>query len=406
MLALDGQDRRARCRPRRGDHRFDERGHDRPGRVLVDRPVEADDAAERRQRVGLARADVGLGNRGARRRAARVGVLDDHRRRLAELQHDARRGVEVEQVGERQLLALEHRPARRGPSPAIERVPRRGLVRVLAVAQVAQLVARRRRGDRAPAAPPPASRGTRRRATVTSAERRGNRRVVSCRCARRRGARARSGTPRSGRRSRSSSASTAGVIARGHHDEHIAEILGSRAHQARPADVDLLDRDRRNECRAAPRSPRTGYRLTTTRSTRPMPCCSAALEVLGMMAAGQDAAVDLRVQRLDAAVHHLGKPGDVRNVDYRQAGIGQRLGGPAGRDQLESAATQTAAERQRRPDLSDTLRMALFMGDVSGIDTKCNRRVEFPRGPSYRTRKAAQCGLFCARTGAIRPRSG
>ena len=51
----------------------------------------------------------------AGRRAAGIGVLDHAGRRLAELEHDARGGVEIEQVGEGQLLALQDRAARRAP---------------------------------------------------------------------------------------------------------------------------------------------------------------------------------------------------------------------------------------------------------------------------------------------------
>ena len=49
------------------------------------------------------------------------------------------------------------------------------------------------------------------------------------------------------------------------------------------------------------------------------------LEVVGTMAPGEDAAVDLRVQRLDAAVHHLGKAGHVGDVDDRQPGVREGL---------------------------------------------------------------------------------
>ena len=80
-----------------------------------------------------------------------------------------------------------------------------------------------------------------------------------------------------------------------------------------------------------------GYRLTTTRSTRPMPCCVGELQVLGMMAAREDAAVDLGMERLDPAVHHFGKAGDIADVDHRQPRLGQGLGRAAGRDQLEAA---------------------------------------------------------------------
>jgi hypothetical protein len=65
-------------------------------------------------------------------------VLDHDRRRLAELEDDTCGRIEVEQVGVRQFLALEHvggsEPGRR-----LFRVPRRHLVRVLSVAQVTHL---------------------------------------------------------------------------------------------------------------------------------------------------------------------------------------------------------------------------------------------------------------------------
>ena len=92
-------------------------------RLGVERAVEADDAAERRERIGLARADVRLGGVAPVADAARIGVLDDHRGRLVELERDARGGVEIEQVRVRQLLALVDLP--RAPSPrAWPRIPR------------------------------------------------------------------------------------------------------------------------------------------------------------------------------------------------------------------------------------------------------------------------------------------
>ena len=54
-----------------------------------------------------------------------------------------------------------------------------------------------------------------------------------------------------------------------------------------------------------------GYRFTTTRSISVMPCCGRGREIVGSAAAREDAAVHQWVQRLDAAVHHLRKPGDV-----------------------------------------------------------------------------------------------
>ena len=86
--------------------------------------LSADDAAERGEAVRRrARARRHRPPSSPSRRAARVGVLDHRRRRLVELEDDARRGVEVEQVRVRQLLALQDcrlapKPSRRPASPA------------------------------------------------------------------------------------------------------------------------------------------------------------------------------------------------------------------------------------------------------------------------------------------------
>ena len=128
--------------------------------------------------------------------------------------------------------------ARRGRRGLVG-VPGGRLVRVLAVPQIAH----------ASAAPSVIDAGaSRSRATgerrVPSRDRRERRRRSRCRtrrCARRPCAPARSGTPASVRRRRSSCLEHRGVVGRRHDHEHVAEVLGGRAHQARPADVDLLD---------------------------------------------------------------------------------------------------------------------------------------------------------------------
>ena len=74
--------------------------------------------------------------RRAGRHAARIGVLDHGRGRLVELQHQPRRRVEVEQVGIGELLAL-HDHGRAETGAVAHRVPRRRLMGILAVAQVA-----------------------------------------------------------------------------------------------------------------------------------------------------------------------------------------------------------------------------------------------------------------------------
>ena len=67
-------------------------------------------------------------------------------------------------------------------------------------------------------------------------------------------------------------------------------------------------------------------------------------QVVGPIAAGENAAVKRRMQRLHAAVHHLGKAGQVGDARDGQAGLGQRASGAARRDQLEAARGETAAQ--------------------------------------------------------------
>ena len=73
----------------------------------VDRTVQRDDAAEGGEAIGIAGAHVRVGRRTAGRGAARVGVLDDDGSGFVELQHDASRRIEIEQIGVRQFLALQ-----------------------------------------------------------------------------------------------------------------------------------------------------------------------------------------------------------------------------------------------------------------------------------------------------------
>ena len=119
-----------------GRHDLDEVLQDERGERAVHAAADRDDAAERRERVARERAAEGLGDGVADGRAARVVVLDDDGGRAVEVARERDGGVEVEQVVEGELLALEHleaddRVRRRVGLP----VERRALVRVLAVAQ-------------------------------------------------------------------------------------------------------------------------------------------------------------------------------------------------------------------------------------------------------------------------------
>ncbi len=64
-----------------------------------------------------------------------------------------------------------------------------------------------------------------------------------------------------------------------------------------------------------------------------------------------------RVQGLDPAVDHLGKAGDIRNADDRQAGGRQGPRGPPGRHQVHPRAARAEA-KGTNPVLSETLSSA------------------------------------------------
>ena len=66
--------------------------------------------------------------------------------------------------------------------------------------------------------------------------------------------------------------------------------------------------------------------------------------VLAQIAPRQQPAVDLRVQRLDAAVEHLGKAGVVGDLGDWQAAVGEQLRGAAGGQKPDAQRVQAAGE--------------------------------------------------------------
>ena len=67
-------------------------------------------------------------------------------------------------------------------------------------------------------------------------------------------------------------------------------------------------------------------------------------DMFGVVADGEQAAMDLGVQRLDAAVHHFGEAGKVGNIHHLKACFAQRLGGAAGRHQFNAMFAQRRAQ--------------------------------------------------------------
>ena len=134
-----------------------------------------------------------------------------------------------------------------------------------------------------------------------------------------------------------------GIAGRADDNEHVAEVLGGGADQAGPADVNLLDQIVEGNPRLR-RSLDERIEVDAHEIDQADAMRIGRGEVFGMRSAREDAAMNLGVQRLDAAVHHLGKAGDVRHVAHRQAGVGQGPRRPAGGDEFEATLGEAAGK--------------------------------------------------------------
>src|SRR5438132_552092 len=126
------------------DDRLVERPLHGLGELARHDPVRPDDPAERRDRVAHESAPVRLRDLVVRCYAARVLVLDDRDGRLSEVDRDSPRRVDVQHVVEARGLAVQLLHRRHRAIFTAHRVHRRLLVRVLAIAQVADLAERER----------------------------------------------------------------------------------------------------------------------------------------------------------------------------------------------------------------------------------------------------------------------
>src|SRR5206468_2157926 len=102
---------------------------DQVGELVGDGPVQGDDAAVGRNRIGGERALVCVLDRARYRNTARISVLDDHARGGFELTQAEPRRVQVVQVVERELAAVQLLDLR-------EQVARRADLRVVGRALV------------------------------------------------------------------------------------------------------------------------------------------------------------------------------------------------------------------------------------------------------------------------------
>jgi len=161
-----------------------------------------------------------------------------------------------------------------------------------------------------------------------------------------------------------------GVIARLHHHGDIAVVLGGGADHRRSADVDVLD------AVVVRRALRDGlFERIEIHHQQIDRLDAVRLHRRGVFLVGADRqqpAVHFRMQRLDPAVHHLGRTGEFRHVDDLETGVFERLGGAAGGDQLDAVAGQRFGEFQqaglvgyRQQSAGDAARVAGHVGWAS-----------------------------------------
>ena len=79
--------------------------------------------------------------------------------------------------------------------------------------------------------------------------------------------------------------------------------------------------------------------------------CGEIGDVLGNVAAGEDAAVNGGVKRDDAMAEHLGEARQLLERDHRDSLVGEQPGGTAARQQLE-AEPRSSRANAATPDLS------------------------------------------------------
>jgi hypothetical protein len=89
--------------------------------------------------------------------------------------------------------------------------------------------------------------------------------------------------------------------------------------------------------------------------------------VLGVVAQREERAVDARVERLDAAVHHFGEAGHVRHVAHFEARLAQRLRRPARAQNLDAEASQVPREFDEAGLVRDAQERAAYRPETFGV---------------------------------------
>ena len=156
-----------------------------------------------------------------------------------------------------------------------------------------------------------------------------------------------------------------GVVGRVGDDGDVGVVLGRGADHRRAADVDLLDRSSRSRRRRADRLLERVEVDDDQVDRRDAVLVPSPPRARDRRAAPSRPPWTVRVQRLDAAVHDLGKAGELGHVADRDAGLAKAFAVPP----VETSSTPalaSAAANSTRPVLSETDSSARRTGTRSG----------------------------------------
>ena len=293
--------------------------------------VAGDDAAEGALGIAGKSAVVGgrdvLGNGGT----ARVLMLEDHAGRLVELAHQVPSGVGVQIVVVAERLALdllgahERELRARGVLAALgETIDRSLLLRVLAIAQVVDLFQRDLE----------LGRGVRHVACL-GGKPTGDSRVVGGGSLVDLHLQAATGGKRGAATSLVHLGQDGVVVSRVRDDGDARGVLGGRAQHGGATDVDVLDGVRKGDLGVGDGLLEL-VQVDDDQVDQLNAVLSGLLHVLLGVAAGQQRAVNLGVQGLDAAVHHLGIARELLDGGYGNARVLDGTSRAARRDDLDA----------------------------------------------------------------------
>ena len=197
------------------------------------------------------------------------------------------------------------------------------------------------------------------------------------------------------------------VVLRVHDDGDVVVVLGGAAEHGGAADVDVLDgvveRDVGLRDGGLERVKVHHHEV----NRRDAVLLHSGL-VLSVAADVEQAAVDLRVQRLHAAIEHLGEAGVLGNVLHHESGVAERFGRAAGGNEFHARSGERLGEGDEAGLVGNREERALNLshkeaGKIPGATRRVNRAVARASIPLPTPSTAPACARCSPRSGRSHP---